>query len=637
MSLKGTICSSRTIILVNVISHENYSRANKILKNLLSKAKDYNLVCFNSQPPVFLHGLKAKCSLSEDYLSASDYDSIDKHIVRDISKNWHLLNLFGLECVTSFKGFDLGKIAEYNFQQFLIPRIKNLSILGKLLKQYSPDKVIVIEDTGELLQTARFFTGNKGLDFLSFKLPLGGRTFLARFKSELIDCFAGAMTKVLDCISIILLKIYKNDSVDMLVDKKIFSSSEIFRDKKRFMPTPFEKGLRVRRNMLMEGHMYLPACFSNRGSIFINRKAFLARWKRLKTDKTFQNYFVFQGINYWKIAAIKLSSFYLVDFPRIARNIRITQNFIRERHIRAILLRNDMREFERTAIVAAKMFNIPCLVIQHGILAEENFVDEMFADATFIWGEASKNWFNPDSVVNRVFVTGNPRYDYCFKWKPHFTKQDIFDNLKLDINKVTVLFASQAIVKFSSYRTDDENEVLTGRVLDFFRTAPDYQLIIKIHPYEDINVYKNVVEQSGLGNVRVVKDVNIIELINSCDLLLTKNSTTGLEAMIFDKPVVTIELGKRREQVPYGATGAAISVHNTGDIKAAIEKSLKDSKTQELLKANRAKFVYDYAYKIDGLAAKRISDKIEEILIKGLVNTKNINEREGCRFESIIN
>ena len=617
-----SIPPSNIVIFINVIHNRHYKRVRRILQSLISRAKNYKLICFNMECPVFLDGLKTEPKLSEEYLSDDDYKSIDKHVMQEVSKNWYFFSDDKYEDITKFRGIHLGRLVEYNFQQFLIPRIKNLFVANKALNENFPNGIVVIEDTDELTHVVKFLAQLKKIPCSVFKFTPSSHTFLIRLKKSLRNWLAYVLTLILNFISGKLLEIDKNSNERILIDKKFFDISNAFHNSK-FLLTSFDQGLRVRWDLLMKKLAYLPFCFTDRKCLSVRQRPFANRWKKLRLHRSFRDYFIFQDISYWHLVSSKLAAFYLEFFPRIEKNMRIAEKFIRRKKIKAVLLRHDMREFERTVITVAKQQDIPALVVQHGIVAEENFIDFMFADATFIWGDACRDWFKLKDERKKLFVTGNPRYDVCFNWKPSNQRVEFFNNLKLDPKKTTILFATQAIVKFSSYRTDDENEILTKKLLDFFKITPQYQLIVKIHPYEDEKVYKHIFKGYGLSNVRLLTDINIFELIVHSDLLITKNSTTGLEAMIFDKPLITIELAKRRDQVPYGEKGAAISIHSAEEIADAIKISLEDTKTKEFLRDNRLSFVDNYAYKIDGLASQRVIDKLDKILVKGLKNTSD--------------
>lgn len=636
MRLK-TYLRKNTLVLLNVSNERYYENAKRIIDRIYVTAQNCKVISFSLERPLFLKGLKIECGLSEDFLSETDYKLIDKHTIQDVPENWYRFN-FNAGCdITKFDNLDLGRLIEDDFQHFLIPRIKNLWVTKKVLDAYQADSIVVIEDTGELAESARLIAGQNKIKCFVVKFSPYDYTFLGRYKRLLRYCLVDISLTVLNIISGKLLERKKDSLGKILVDNKIISMSKIFYEYRNFLPMPFDAGVRVRMDLLKKGQAYLPFYFKNRKCIFAKKKYFLGIWRKIRSHKSFQSYFTFQGVPYWNLVSNKLRRFYFEDFPRIEKNIRIAKRYILPDRIKAVLLRHDYREFERTIAAIAKQRGIPTLVIQHGVVAEENYIyyKYVYVDAMFVWGKACKKWFKLNDEKQKLFVTGNPRYDAYLNWKSSISKAELFHNLGLESGKTTILFATQAIVKFSSYRTDDENEVLARKILDFIKTKPQYQLIIKIHPYEEEEIYQKRVEESGAKNVGVIKDINIFDLLINSDILIMKNSTTGLEAMLFDKPVVTIDLSKRRDQVSYGEEKAAISIHSYDEIAAAISDSVGNASKAEFLRASRLKFINNYAYKSDGLASRRIINKLEEILENGLDGV-SCEDEEVC-LENIIN
>jgi surface carbohydrate biosynthesis protein len=122
----------------------------------------------------------------------------------------------------------------------------------------------------------------------------------------------------------------------------------------------------------------------------------------------------------------------------------------------------------------------------------------------------------------------------------------------------------------------------------------DIQLVIKVHPSEDMGPHRAMAEKYRDSRVHVVKDTDLYALISNCELLITKFSTTALEAMMVGKPVVTINLSGHPTPVPYAEEGAAIGVYRYEDIEQAIVKTLYDEETRSKLKAGRDRFVRNW-------------------------------------------
>jgi UDP-N-acetylglucosamine 2-epimerase len=308
----------------------------------------------------------------------------------------------------------------------------------------------------------------------------------------------------------------------------------------------------------------------------------------------------------------KLAVYFLEVFPRAVANFQRLEQIYKRKTIKLLVLRHDLRESERTLVFSCRLCKIPSLVIQHGILAERNGHDQPVVDKLALWGQACARWFN-GLASDRFEITGNPKFDCLFRQGPPLEKEKICKGLGIMLNKDIILFASQQINKYSSFWTDDVFLLTAQKIIEALEHFPDKQLIIKVDPNEPIQPFKELVKDCGVRDIVVVKDLDIHILLDICDLLITLDSTVALEAMIFDKPVITINLTRRQDRVPYAANGAAIGVYKTEDIPGAIESALNDTGLRQQMESARKKFVYEYAYVIDGKAGERVTRLIQKM------------------------
>lgn len=106
----------------------------------------------------------------------------------------------------------------------------------------------------------------------------------------------------------------------------------------------------------------------------------------------------------------------------------------------------------------------------------------------------------------------------------------------------------------------------------------------------------------------VAKDSDTLGLLAICDLVLLMNSTTGLEAVALQKPLIVMNLGEQPDIVNYVQEGVAYGVYKPEDLKPTMEQLLRDD---SCLSQNREEFIRKYLYKIDGKAAERVVALIE--------------------------
>jgi capsular polysaccharide export protein len=115
--------------------------------------------------------------------------------------------------------------------------------------------------------------------------------------------------------------------------------------------------------------------------------------------------------------------------------------------------------------------------------------------------------------------------------------------------------------------------------LDHCRTAvkqvaEDYRIIVKLHPADLDNVdYSQLPER--YPDVIFLKDYPSNQLIQGSNLVITINSTVGVEALLHDKPVIT--LGNNFYNVP----GVVNHVDDLSELPHAIETALNTPPDKE--------------------------------------------------------
>ena len=112
----------------------------------------------------------------------------------------------------------------------------------------------------------------------------------------------------------------------------------------------------------------------------------------------------------------------------------------------------------------------------------------------------------------------------------------------------------------------------------------------------------------------VRQKVDIYELLHASDLLITTHSTVGLEAILLEKPVITLNLTSKPDLMPYATSGAAIGVYKKEDLVPAMQTALFNPETKEEMAKRRKAFVLEHTYKPDGQASKRVAELITRLI-----------------------
>lgn len=349
------------------------------------------------------------------------------------------------------------------------------------------------------------------------------------------------------------------------------------------------------------------------------------KWKSIKNLESFRDNFKYSGINIFKFVEKQMSYYFNSRLYGHLLDYETSKNMIETIKPKVVFIPTIYTPFEIGLIASCKLNKIPVINMQPGI------INKYYPDYVHNKSEISKNNdlefpFYPLPTKICVFgdyykeflikygchpkdvpvVTGIPRYDSLIK---SVNKKDIINDLKINSEEKVIVLATQPFTLIK------EREDFLRLVYRVIKNIDNSRLIVKIHPSEgNFELHNKIAEGVGIKNVIFLKDYNLLNLLSVCDLLITAYSTVGLEAMVLDKPVITINLSGMPDKVDYAEEGAAIGVKNEAELVKAIKLLLYDQKTKDILAKNRKKYVYEHCYKIDGKSSERVARAIKGLI-----------------------
>lgn len=272
----------------------------------------------------------------------------------------------------------------------------------------------------------------------------------------------------------------------------------------------------------------------------------------------------------------------------------------------------------RPLVAAARSLGIPCVGIQHGIIhpLHTEYVYPKYSDsgtiplcdATAVFGQNERDILTGYSVFkeSQVAVTGQSRLDLVFRPEPGAAASDHAGD-------------GQARRKVVLFSTGAEPDLPAMPVLAeaLSQLGSEVRLVIKLHPSENTELlYAEKCRQYGLKDFVVVKKADLYQLLDSCDLHVSINSTVLSEAVVFGKPNLVIDTVGLPAWGNWAEQGVARNLSSFGSPKEALEKMLFDpGMKQEYLKAREA-FIKKHYFRLDGKATERICDVGERYLKK---------------------
>ena len=268
--------------------------------------------------------------------------------------------------------------------------------------------------------------------------------------------------------------------------------------------------------------------------------------------------------------------------------------------------------YEKCLIAAASTCKIPSFMAMHGIGTEfkKNKTNDLYSMNFLVIGEKYKEDLIESGISEgNIFVTGPM----------------IFDELVPFINRGSTPEEKFILVTTSPFAEDhflrkEEYFTRIERIFTQLKEATTMNIVVKLHPREKYHEeYQRIAEKIGLFNITVLTESTRkkhYELIQQTELLINFGSTTALEAMILDKPTLTINLFDRYD-IPINTfilkSPATIKVQWDEDITTAITRLLTEP---TLLKDQATLFVQQHCYKVDGKTQERVVDVIKNSILR---------------------
>lgn len=347
-------------------------------------------------------------------------------------------------------------------------------------------------------------------------------------------------------------------------------------------------------------------------------------------SREFRESLTFHGIPIYALVKDKFSFAFSKFVTEMIAAVETAAEMIRKEKPGLIIVAGES-PYDRALIALSKLNGIPVLGYQHGAMHPTNmFYNNDICDICPNGGIAAPycpiadkltvdGQYAKDIMLHRakypegdVIVVGQPRYDILARADEIFDKDDVFHRFKLNPAKKLIVWTTDP-----HEGNRDEYQREADAVYEAIKKLGDeVQLITKLHPGElGAPLHYRAGRQAGVEPI--VTEYSVYELLHACDAMITRASTTAIEAAILGKPIIIVNLSGRSEGIPYVKEGIALGSYSRDELAASIKSALYDDNIQAKLKEARQAFVYKYAYLQDGRASQRFADLITDMIQKG--------------------
>jgi len=357
--------------------------------------------------------------------------------------------------------------------------------------------------------------------------------------------------------------------------------------------------------------------FLENGQYSNELKQFFTIYDELINSKPFQELFTFRKINYWKkIFPIlnKMKNDYY--FPFWVRVIDATRFHFKRAMPKAIFILYETAPLSLAIISVCKELGIKTFGLQHGIIHDhhpyymhENFSNDdnynfILPEKLLLFGDIPREILLRRGYPSKKLVTfGNPVF-FNYKLIDESTINKFREKFGLNNFKHVILFAPPNLQE-NKNEINFNTEILNQFISDF-NDRTDYVILIKLHPLDSPSKYEKLLK--SLMNFKIING-NILELILLSDVVISTYSTTILDAMALQKPVIQIKSDNENFVMPFDNYNCVLS-SNLSEMTLKIDKLLTDKKLRETILQNGNQFIKKYY----NIPLDNLQEKINSIL-----------------------
>lgn len=330
-------------------------------------------------------------------------------------------------------------------------------------------------------------------------------------------------------------------------------------------------------------------------------------------DEILSQYFSYEGYSFWCAIKPIIQKLFEKRTEHIAHDIQTIKTLFQKITIDTAVISSEIGITEQIVINESKKHGIKLALLQHGIYyntkeaKETNLSKGLYpvkSDKFLIWGKVSENDLKNIDIVEptKLKIIGHPGYD---SWKSTSIHKDTSCVLLALTGPEHMLIQGHQvsnIIKFENHLEEIYKIV----------TALKKKLIIKIHPSFHVFDFTEMIKKIS-SDIEVISAGSIMELINSCDVMIATNYTTAiLESYLLQKPVICLPIIDYNLGTPTLFDFNIETNISIEKLRMTLEKLLHDKNFKNKTIQRQNEFVENYLANY-GNSSKKLLEYIETI------------------------
>ena len=571
------------------------------LENTIKKFPVHTVYSLDYESHKLLERKKITHKIGEDVLTSADFDAIDLSAI-NCTKN----------CFESYKeiltieNIFLAELFEHELFFYLIRQFLNVHVILKVLEKEYTETVIDFTNVGDyvkkitnfkkikhihfgIIKPPSLYHDNVRINFNLSKIPmnfeLSRKTFsrikkpIQRLTSEIYDLEPNSQNKK----NILLLNFDPLQYEELLMEFKKENINFLLLNLRKPAITN-KKSLDIIKNSKSK------IVDLNKFSKFVKSDIFYAQKnlqniieKIFNDDSSFEKLFSVHKFSFWSSIKDQFRDICTSRFQESTERLFLFKKLFSTFDIDTIFVWVEVGQEEKECILMGKFFSIKSVMLQHGRYQTSKkwdkfarflayFSSSLLTDKQIIWGEITKQYaLSHNHSSNNVLIGGSPRHDKFFNLSSRKNKK----TGKILLATTGTMYISADSCTTGSQTKYDEYFKEVYRIV---KSLPEKKLVVKPHPGPLLTKYvENLVKEID-PSITVIRNTDLHELINECEVLITfNNSTTALEAISLNKPVISLQTESWANEDDIAQAGAVVSISNIKDCEKEIKKILFDT------------------------------------------------------------
>ena len=569
--------------------------------------------------------------IGEDVLTSADFDKIDSNTI-NCMKNYFNSH----KEILTFEGIFLPELIEHEFFHYLNFQTFTAYVILKILENEKASLVIDFTNFGDYIKKITSFKKIKHTHFVITKNPslyhdnikvnfnlgkipvnlaLSRKTFsriknpIQKFTNEIYNLKPNTQNKK----NILLVSFDPLQYEEMLMEFKRKNINFLLLNLRKPAITN-KKSLNIIKNSeskIVDLNQFSKYVKSD--ILFAQKKLENVIQNIFNDDLSFEKLFTVDKFSFWFSIKNSFRKICSSRFGESIQRIYLLNQLFTKFDISKILQWAEVGQEEKECVLVGKKFNIPSFMLQHGRYQNSKTWDKfsqflgrfptpLLSDKQIVWGEITKKYaLSYNHSATNILVGGSPRHDKFFNLPPVNNKKS---GIILLATTGTHYISADSCTTSSQIKYDE----YIKEVYRIVKSLPEKKIILKPHPSPILTkLAENLINEID-PSIRIIKNVELHKLINDCEVLITfNNSTTTLDAISMNKPVISLQTDSYANDDDIVKAGAVLSISEIKDLESGLKKILYDNSFRKKLMEKSTSFLQKYM-KNQGCASESIVD-----------------------------